>query len=135
MFDHAVSHLRVRFKHCMGALKGQFQCPQGLYVDIISNSDHVQACRWITIAIILHNMVIDDVEGGNSAGQFGSIVQFSDLSQKFGSYICSYIVSCVPIFWQILSQIYILITIIYHVNYLRAWSLRKQWSIGSGTLI
>jgi len=72
IFDRAVSHLRVRSEHCMGALKGQFQCLQGLRVNINSNSDHVQACHWITIAIILHNMVID-VEGGNSAGQFGSI--------------------------------------------------------------
>jgi hypothetical protein len=58
----------------MGALKGRFQCLCGLHVNINSNSDHLKACRWITIAIILHNLVID-VEGGNSAGQFGGIHQ------------------------------------------------------------
>jgi hypothetical protein len=58
----------------MGALKGQFQCLRGLRVNINSNSNHVKACRWITIAIILHNLVID-VEGGNSVGQFRDIHQ------------------------------------------------------------
>jgi hypothetical protein len=46
----------------MGALKGRFQCLRGLRVNIKSNDDHVGACFWITIAIILHNLVID-VEG------------------------------------------------------------------------
>jgi len=46
----------------MGALKGRFQCLRGLRVDINSNEDHVQACRWMTVCIILHNLIID-VEG------------------------------------------------------------------------
>lgn len=46
----------------MGALKGRFQCLRGLRVDINSNKDHVDACRWMTVAIILHNLIID-VEG------------------------------------------------------------------------
>ena len=73
-FDRTVSHLRVCSEHCMGALKGRFQCLHGLRVNINSNSDHVKACCWITIAIILHNLVID-VEGGNTVGQFGDIHQ------------------------------------------------------------
>ena len=56
----------------MGALKGRFQCLCGLPVNINSNGDHVKACRWITIAIILHNLVID-VECGDSVGQFGDM--------------------------------------------------------------
>ena len=56
----------------MGALNGWFQCLQGLHVNINSNHDHLQACGWITIAIILHNLVID-VEGGKSVAQFGGI--------------------------------------------------------------
>ena len=62
IFDKAVSRLRVRSEHCMGALKGRFQCLRGLRVDINSNEDHVQACRWMTVCIILHNLIID-VEG------------------------------------------------------------------------
>jgi hypothetical protein len=62
LFDGAVSHLRVQSEHCMGVLKGRFQCLRGLQVHIISNKDHVDALRWITAAIILHNLVID-VEG------------------------------------------------------------------------
>ena len=58
----------------MGALKCRFQCLCGLQVNINSNSDHVKACCWITIAIILHNLVID-VEGGDPVGQFGDIHQ------------------------------------------------------------
>lgn len=62
-FDRMVSHLRIRSEHCLGALKGRFQCLRGLRVEISNNEQHVKACRWITIAIILHNLIID-VEGG-----------------------------------------------------------------------
>lgn len=72
VFDKAVSHVRVRSEHCMGALKGRFQCLRGLRVQINNNQDHIEACRWITIAIILHNLVID-VEGGAGAGYFGGV--------------------------------------------------------------
>ena len=62
LFDKAAAHLQIRSEHCMGALKGRFQCLRGLRVSITSNDEHVSACVWITIAIILHNLVID-VEG------------------------------------------------------------------------
>jgi hypothetical protein len=62
LFDGVVSHLRVRSEHCIGVLKGRFQCLRGLRVNINSNKDHVDALRWITVAIILHNLIID-VEG------------------------------------------------------------------------
>ena len=69
LFDKTVAHLHVRSEHCMGALKGHFQCLRGLHVDINTKADHVAACRWITIAIILHNLIID-VEGADSAQEF-----------------------------------------------------------------
>jgi hypothetical protein len=69
LFDKLVAHLRIRSEHCMGALKGRFQCLRGLRVDIKSKRDHDLACRWITIAIILHNLIID-VEGPNFAHYF-----------------------------------------------------------------
>ncbi|VDC04502.1 unnamed protein product [Peniophora sp. CBMAI 1063] len=59
IFDQAVSHLRVRSEHCMGALKGRFQCLRGLRANINSPQDHIQACRWMTVCIILHNLIID----------------------------------------------------------------------------
>jgi hypothetical protein len=62
LFDGVVSHLRVRSEHCIGVLKGRFQCLRGLRVNINSNKDHVDALRWITAAIILHNLIID-IEG------------------------------------------------------------------------
>jgi hypothetical protein len=61
-FDQAVSQIRVRCEHCMGALKGRWQCLRGLRLSINSQHEHVAACRWITICIILHNLCID-VEG------------------------------------------------------------------------
>lgn len=70
-FDKAVSHLRIRSEHCMGALKGRFQCLRGLRVNIGNQAEHVAACQWITICIILHNLVIE-VEGGNSTMHFAS---------------------------------------------------------------
>lgn len=62
VFDSMVSHLCIRSEHCMGALKGRFQCLRGLRVNINTAEDHIEACRWMTIAIILHNLVIN-VEG------------------------------------------------------------------------
>jgi hypothetical protein len=69
LFDKTVAHLRVRSEHCMGALKGRFQCLRGLRISINSKREHHFACRWITIAIILHNLIID-VEGAKSAADF-----------------------------------------------------------------
>jgi hypothetical protein len=36
LFDKMASRLRVRSEHCMGALKGRFQCLRGLRVNIMS---------------------------------------------------------------------------------------------------
>jgi len=59
IFDKAMSQLRVRSEHCMGALKGRFQCLCGLRVKINSHEDHYQVMRWISVVIILHNLIID----------------------------------------------------------------------------
>jgi hypothetical protein len=72
IFDRYVAQLRVRSEHTMGALKGRFQCLRGLRLPINSKKDHVAACRWVTIAIILHNLIID-VEGTASATQFADL--------------------------------------------------------------
>jgi hypothetical protein len=69
LFDKVVSGLHVHSEHCMGALKGQFQCLHGLRVTINNNQDHVDASRWITVAIILHNLIID-VEGHEHTERF-----------------------------------------------------------------
>jgi hypothetical protein len=65
IFDKAVSRLRVRSEHCMGALKGRFQCLRGLRVKINNHKDHHEAMQWISVAIILHNLIIeiDSIEG------------------------------------------------------------------------
>jgi len=69
LFDKVVAGLRVRSEHCIGALKGRFQCLRGLRVHINSNNNHYEACKWILVAIILHNLIID-VEGSQSAEYF-----------------------------------------------------------------
>jgi len=69
LFDKTASRIRVRSEHCMGALKGRFQSLRGLRINTMSNQDHIAACRWITIAVILHNLVID-VEGAQSGEHF-----------------------------------------------------------------
>nr|GAT46832.1 predicted protein [Mycena chlorophos] len=71
-FNKKVSHLRVWSEHCMGALKGRWQCLRGLRVNIESNADHVEALRWITVCIILHNLVID-VEGESAVDVFREV--------------------------------------------------------------
>ncbi|KDQ05719.1 hypothetical protein BOTBODRAFT_78865, partial [Botryobasidium botryosum FD-172 SS1] len=57
IFDHTVAAIRVRSEHTMGALKGQWQALCGLRVLINSNNNHINACRWITVCIILHNLL------------------------------------------------------------------------------
>ncbi|KAG5650825.1 hypothetical protein H0H81_010887 [Sphagnurus paluster] len=69
IFDCLVSHLRVCSEHCMGALKGRFQCLCGLHVSINSREEHIEAGQWITVSIILHNLIID-VEGKVSGAHF-----------------------------------------------------------------
>lgn len=71
LFDKALARIRVRSEHTMGALKGRWQCLRGLRVLINSKNDHVKACRWITIAMILHNIVID-IEGEEMAQHFAA---------------------------------------------------------------
>jgi hypothetical protein len=46
----------------MGALKGRWQSLRGLRISINRKRDHGQACQWIRMCILLHNLVID-VEG------------------------------------------------------------------------
>lgn len=58
-FDFLVSRIRVRSEHAMGALKGRWQCLRGLRVQIRSNAEHAKACQWIQVAIILHNIAIE----------------------------------------------------------------------------
>ena len=83
IFDKAVSHLRVCSEHCMGALKGRFQCLRGLRVAINGPDDHVRATRWITCAIILHNLVID-VDGGVSNTYFQPLHGNQDEQEDVG---------------------------------------------------
>jgi hypothetical protein len=79
-FDGAVAHLRVRSEHCMGALKGRWQSLRGLRVAINSKREHVQACRWITVAIVLHNIVVSQ-EGSEWSDYY--ISQY-DMSEEPG---------------------------------------------------
>jgi len=72
IFDSYVAQLHVQSEHTMGALKGRFQCLHGLWLPINSKNDHVAACHWVTIAIILHNLIID-VEGTASAAHFADL--------------------------------------------------------------
>ncbi|KIN95629.1 hypothetical protein M404DRAFT_91684, partial [Pisolithus tinctorius Marx 270] len=72
LFDNVVANLHVCSEHCMGALKGCWQCLWGLHVNINSKQQHQAACRWIKIAIILDNLVID-VEGAIKGAHFSSI--------------------------------------------------------------
>ena len=83
IFDHLVSHLRVRSEHCMGALKGRFQCLRGLRVTINNAADHVRACRWIQVAIILHNIIID-IEGSASGAHFAPMHTHEDEEEDTG---------------------------------------------------
>ena len=64
----------MRSEHCLGALKVDSNA-YGCFVlslNINSKLDHITACQWITVAIILHNLIID-VEGDVKWSSFVSI--------------------------------------------------------------
>ena len=69
LFDKVVTGLHVHSEHCIGALKGRFQCLCGLQVHVNSNNNHYKACKWISVAIILHNIVVN-VERNQSEEHF-----------------------------------------------------------------
>ncbi|KAF7310164.1 DDE Tnp4 domain-containing protein [Mycena indigotica] len=69
LFCATLSALRVRSEHCMGAIKGRWQCLKGLRTSIAKKRHHVEACRWVTIAIILHNIVVE-LEGIGESDTF-----------------------------------------------------------------
>lgn len=71
LFDTTLARLRVRSEHCMGALKGRFQCLRGLRAEVNDQEGHVSAMKWISVAIILHNLIID-VEG-DEAEEFADL--------------------------------------------------------------
>ncbi|KIO27437.1 hypothetical protein M407DRAFT_38880, partial [Tulasnella calospora MUT 4182] len=70
-FDTAVSRIRIRSEHCMGAIKGRFQSLRGLRIRINRKRNHVDACNWIRMCLILHNLVID-IEGKDWATYYRS---------------------------------------------------------------
>jgi hypothetical protein len=82
-FDKAVSHLRIRSEHCMGALKGCWQSLRGLGVNINSSEDHIKAVHWVNAAIIFHNLIID-VEGADSGAEFTDVHSHPDEEEDRG---------------------------------------------------
>lgn len=68
-FDTAVSHIRIRSEHCIGALKGRWQSLRELPHRINRKRDHVAACNWIKMCIVLHNLLVD-FEGDSWAQYF-----------------------------------------------------------------
>ena len=75
IFDAQVSQLWAQSEHCIGELKGWFQCLCGLRVSINSYKDHVHALQWITVAIILHNLIIDVKARLNGIVAIGGVVE------------------------------------------------------------
>ncbi len=83
IFNHMVSHVCVRSEHCMGALKGCFQCLRGLCVAINDTADHIRAGWWIQVAIILHNIIIN-IEGSASGAHFALMHTQEDEEEDSG---------------------------------------------------
>ncbi|KAG2062614.1 hypothetical protein BDR04DRAFT_1131190 [Suillus decipiens] len=48
-FNHLFSHLHVCSEHCMGALKGRWQCLHGLRTVINSKRQHKEACAYLSL--------------------------------------------------------------------------------------
>jgi hypothetical protein len=73
-FDTAVAHIRIRSEHCMGALKGRWQSLRGLRIAVNRKRDHVYACDWIRMCILLHNLVVD-LEGEEWAEHYWRLLE------------------------------------------------------------
>lgn len=56
---------------------------RGLCVNIYNNCEHKKACQWITVAIILHNLIIN-IEGSESGQDFAQAHTHADEDQDTG---------------------------------------------------
>jgi hypothetical protein len=59
MFNHAVSHVRIRSEHAFGFLKGRFQSLKGLRVMITDEKTHKYATYWVAVCIAVHNFAME----------------------------------------------------------------------------
>ena len=84
-FDAAVSHIRIRSEHCMGALKGRWQSLHGLRIMINRKRDHVLACDWIRMCIMLHNIVIEMVEEKEWTEHFTGVLAAEEREEEHGA--------------------------------------------------
>jgi hypothetical protein len=87
LFDKTLACLRIQSEHCMDALKGCWQCLRGLRVSINSKKEHVEAYQWVTIAIILHNIVVQ-VEGEEFGAHFAAAHSAAEEGEPPNHLIC-----------------------------------------------
>ena len=60
-FNQLLSSLRICIEHCIGMLKGRFQCLKEIRVRINAKKESVQrVSRLIECCVIMHNLCIDD---------------------------------------------------------------------------
>lgn len=60
VFNHQLSRIRMRVKHCNGMLKGRFQSLKGLRCVLNNVDDHRRVVYWIRACAVLHNILIND---------------------------------------------------------------------------
>ena len=58
VFNNHLSHIRIRSKHAIGYLKGQFQLLKELHVQIMNQKSHKFATYWVACCIEVHLFVI-----------------------------------------------------------------------------
>ena len=60
IFNKILASTRVVNEHCIGMLKGRFQCLRGLRVVIRNKRHHKKAVYYIRACAVLHNFLLDD---------------------------------------------------------------------------
>lgn len=58
-FNKLFSKYRVRVEHCIGEIKKRFPSLEMLPIKIRSNDDRDFCCRWVSVAVMIHNFAID----------------------------------------------------------------------------
>lgn len=58
-FNKQLSHIRIDVEHTLGILKGRWRSLTGLSLILTSEKKYEFACMWITVCVVLHNILID----------------------------------------------------------------------------
>ena len=59
-FNTALARIRIKSEHCIGLLKGRFQCLKRIRIQVASKRQLIRINRIIMATCILHNLLVEE---------------------------------------------------------------------------